>query len=61
MKCFEKIFFFEILFHLFFIKNSVRWKFNAVFGLEVTALDKIPRYRRTALKEECLYVQIERF
>ena len=37
-----------------FFKNRVRWNFNAVFGLEKTALDRIPRYRRTTLKEECL-------
>ena len=49
-----KVFFFYIL--VSFCKNHVRWKFNAVFGPEKTALDRIPRYRRTALKEECLYL-----
>ena len=42
----------------FFWKKRVRWKFSAVFGLEKTALDRIPRYRRTALKEECLYLKL---
>ena len=46
----SKIFFLD-----FFEKNRVRWKFNTVFGLEKTTVDRIPRYRRTALKEECLY------
>ena len=49
------IFFFKFLILIFFSeKNCVRWKFNAVLGLEKTPLDRIPGYRRTALKEECL-------
>ena len=38
------------------MKNRVRWKYSAVFGLEKTVLDRIPRYSRTVLKEECLYL-----
>ena len=50
----KKIFFLN--FFLFqFLKNRVRQKFNAVLSLGKTALDGIPRYRRTALQEECLY------
>ena len=52
-KVWAKKFFFDI----FFWKKRVRWKFKGVFGLEKTALDRIPRYRRTALKEECLYMK----
>ena len=37
-------------------KNRVRQKNNTVFGLEKTVLDRIPCYRRTGLKEECLYL-----
>ena len=36
-------------------KYRVRWKNNAVFSLEKTVLDRIPLYKRTVLKEECLY------
>ena len=31
---------------------------NAVLVFKKTVLDRIPRYKRTALKEECLYVNI---
>ena len=44
----------KFFFRFLFWKNRVRWKFNAVLGLEKTALDRMPRYKRTALKEECL-------
>ena len=37
-------------------KKHVRWKNNAVLMVIKTALDRIPCYKRTALKEECLYV-----
>ena len=36
-------------------KYRVRWKNNAVFSLEKNVLDRIPLYKRTVLKEECLY------
>jgi len=36
-------------------KYRVRWKNNAVFSLEKTVLNRIPLYKRTVLKEECLY------
>ena len=37
-------------------KYRVRWKNNAVFSLEKTVLDRIPLYKRTVLKDECLYI-----
>jgi len=40
-------------------KYRVRWKNNAVFSLEKTVLDRIPLYKRTVLKEECLYISFE--
>ena len=43
---------------MLFWKNRVRWRFSAVLWLEKTALDRIPRYKRTALKEECLYIEV---
>ena len=47
---------------IFFVKNfpnnRVRWSFDAVFRLEKTAVDTIPLYRRTVLKEECLYTKL---
>ena len=39
-------------------KYRVRWKNNAVFSLEKNVLDRIPLYRRTVLKEDCLYKPI---
>ena len=39
----------------FLKKNRVRWNFNTVFGFKKTVLDRIPGYKRTVLKEECLY------
>ena len=42
-------------------KYRVRWKNNAVFSLEKTVLDRIPLYKRTVLKEECLYIQTTSF
>ena len=39
-------------------KYRVRWKNNAVFSLEKTVLDRIPLYKRTVLKEECLYFNV---
>ena len=52
----KKIFRPNFFFFNFLEKNRVRQNFNAVFGLEKTALDRIPRYRRTALQKECLYL-----
>ena len=37
------------------MKNRVRWNFNTVFGFKKNVLDRIPGYKRTVLKEECLY------
>ena len=51
----------KLKFLVFFLKNRVRWKFTTVFGLEKTALDRIPLYRRTALKEECLYLNFREY
>ena len=40
----------------FLKKNRVRWNFTTVFGFKKTVLDRIPGYKRTVLKEECLYI-----
>ena len=39
------------------MKNRVRQKNNAVLVFKKTVLDRIPRYKRTALKEEWLYIE----
>ena len=42
----------ENIYSYFFLKNCVGCKFSEVFCLEKTMLDRIPRCRKTALKEE---------
>ena len=41
------------------LKNHVRSKNDAFFLLKTNALDRILGYKRTVLKEECLYILIK--
>ena len=49
--------FFESFFE-FLKKNRVRWNFKTVFGFKKNVLVRILGYKRTVLKEECLYMDV---
>ena len=36
--------------------EKIRYKYNAVLVFKKTALNRIPHFKRTALKEKCLYI-----